>query len=224
MEQCKVDKFVEYCKNILDLTNFDVLDKYNSLSICIIDCVYSLRAQYFSTTVPVVDRYAEKYLEENKYTSNDTLKDFIARVNQVGGCEIFAEKVLRNMQTLSGRRKSEVCYELADKLFRWLNINTLKEFQTYDKPELLDIVMRSVKGFGDAGVNYLYMLAGDSSRCKPDVHIHKCIRDAIGEEVSNDQCQSLLTKAVDALSVKYPRLTVKGLDYLIWNKYQVGNR
>ena len=40
MEQCKVDKFVEYCKNILDLTNFDVLDKYNSLSICIIDCVY----------------------------------------------------------------------------------------------------------------------------------------------------------------------------------------
>ena len=37
---------------------------YKSLSVCIIDCVYSLRANY-KTTVKVVERYAEKYMNAN---------------------------------------------------------------------------------------------------------------------------------------------------------------
>ena len=128
-----------------------------------------------------------------------------------------------NHQKLSGRNKTEICYEIADKLTRLLRINTLKDFQSYDKPELLDIVLRSVKGFGDAGINYLYMLAGDSNRCKPDVHIHHFIRDAIDEEVSNEECQLLLKNAVEELLSEFPQLTVRVFDYLIWKEYQTGS-
>ena len=224
MDQAAIQKFVEYCNRILDFNDIGFQYSYRSLPVCVIDCVYSLRAQYFSTTVPVVDRYAEMYLHGDKYTSMDTLKAFIDRIDESGGCEAFADSILRNKQSLSGRRKTEICYELARKMLGLLSINTLEEFQVYDKPELLDIVLRSVKGFGDAGINYLYMMTGDSSRCKPDVHIHRCIKDAIGEAVSNEQCQFLLTKAVEALGSEHPRLTVRRLDGLIWNKYRVGNR
>lgn len=224
MKQTEIQKFIGYCKGILDFSSIDDQYSYQSLSVCIIDCVYSLRAQYFSTTVPVVDRYADMYLRGDKLSSMDTLKDFMERIDQAGGCEAFANDVLQNKQSLSGRRKTEICYELARKLHDLLSINTLKEFQTYAKPELLDIVLRSVKGFGDAGINYLYMMAGDSSKCKPDVHIHRCIKDAIGKDVSNEQCQYILTEAVKLLLPDHPRLTVRNLDGLIWNKYQIGNR
>lgn len=224
MDKATIQKLVEHCNQILDFSDIDVQYSYRSLPICIIDCVYSLRAQYYSTTVPVVDRYAKKYLSGDKYSAEDTLKDFIDRIDQSGGCSKFADVVLQNKQALSGRRKSEICYELARKIYFLLSINTLEEFQMYDKPELLDIVLRSVKGFGDAGINYLYMMAGDSSKCKPDVHIHRCIKDAIGKDTTNEQCQLLLTKAVELLSSEHPHLTVRGLDGLIWNKYQIGNR
>ena len=159
----------------------------------------------------------------DKYAAGDSLEDFMQHVTQAGSCECFADSILVNHQKLSGRNKTEICYEIADKLTRLLGINTLKDFQSYDKPELLDIVLRSVKGFGDAGINYLYMLAGDSNRCKPDVHIHHFIRDAIDEEVSNEECQLLLKSAVEELLTEFPQLTVRVFDYLIWKEYQTGS-
>lgn len=77
---------------------------------------------------------------------------------------------------------------------------------------------------GTAGLNYLFMLAGDPNRCKPDVHIHHCIRDACGRDVSDNECQILLTDAVAVLRNDYPYLTVVLLDSIIWQKYQIGNR
>lgn len=39
-----------------------------------------------------------------------------------------------------------------------LDIEDLQKFKTQ---EILEIVIRAVNGLGDAGVNYLFMLAGD---------------------------------------------------------------
>lgn len=163
-------------------------------------------------------------MSSNRFSSGDTLNDLLQRIDEGGGPEAFASTVLRNLQTISGRRKIEICYEIADKLYRWLSINTFEEFQNYDKPELLEIVLQSVKGFGDAGINYLFMLAGDANRCKPDIHIHHCIKDAVGEDVSNVQCQELLRGTTAKLQTRYPAITVRELDYLIWSEYQTGGR
>lgn len=224
MKTDAVEKIVQYSKKILDFQNLSAPPEYRSLSVCLIESVYSLRAKYYSVVLPIVERYADKYLHGDKYASGDSLEDFMQHVAQTGGCACFADTILMNHQKLSGRNKTEICYEIADKLTRLLRINTLKDFQSYDKPELLDIVLRSVKGFGDAGINYLYMLAGDSNRCKPDVHIHHFIRDAIDEEVSNEECQLLLKNAVKELLSEFPQLTVRVFDYLIWKEYQTGGK
>ena len=103
---------------------------------------------------------------------------------------------------------------------RCLHIETMEDFQRFEVPELLEIVVRAVKGIGDAGVNYLFMLVGDPNRCKPDVHIHHFVKDACGVDVSNEECQVLLTEAVAELRENYPFLTVAILDGIIWRKYQ----
>ena len=214
-----ITKFANYCEQNFDLGQENQVPFYNSLPVCIIDCIYSLWTKYFKVTVPIVDRYALKFMNGNKYRSGDKLSDFISNIESVGGCEPFAVDILKNKQKLSGRLKSEICLELAKNLLL-LNIETKEDFQNFQNVKLLEIVVSSVKGVGDAALHYLFMLTGDPNRCKPDVHIHRCIFDALGYEVSNEDCQIILKGAVDILKDKYENLTVAFLDSIIWNDYQ----
>ena len=212
------NRFVEYCKQEFSLKD-QISYGYRSLSICIIDCVFSLRARYHSTTVPVVERYAARYMERNKLSPTESVSDLIHHILDVGGPVPFADSILKNNQKSGHVLKAEICLKLAQYL-QLLRIETIEDFRNFESPELLEIVIRSVKGMGDAGTNYLFMLAGDPNRCKPDVHIHHCIRDACGEDISNEECQVLFSETAEALRKEYPGLTVAILDGIIWRKYQ----
>ena len=154
---------------------------------------------------------------------NDQLVDLIEHIEETGGSEAFAKNVLNNQQKSGGQLKAEVCLKLA-RYLRYLHINTMDDFSNFESPELLEIVIRAVKGMGDAGTNYLFMLAGDPNRCKPDTHIHHFVRDACGEDLSNEDVQNLFKDAVAVLSDDYPALTVSLLDGIIWRKYQIANK
>lgn len=211
--------FASYCKHEFNL--YDILEyKYQSLSVCILDCVYSLRAKYYSVTIPVVDRYAAQYMNGNRYNPGDTVSMLIQHIEEIGGTRRFADEVLKNHQKLGcSIPKEDVCFQLA-KYLCYLHIDTMEDFQNFESPELLEIVIRAVRGIGDAGANYLFMLAGDPNRCKPDVHIHQCIKDWCGHDVSNEECQEILSEAVCLLKPEFPNLTVRNLDGVIWSKYQ----
>lgn len=215
--------FSQYCSENFgtELKSVRKSERYQSLPICVLDCVYSLRTKYFAVTVPVLQRYADTYMGGNLYAGQDTLSDFITHIKEFSDCSEFAKTVLKNNQVLSGRNKAEVCYEIATKLHELLNMDTFDDFRNFEKEALLEIVLRSVRGMGDAGVNYMFMMAGDPNRCKPDVHIHRCIKNALGTDVPNNECQILFRETVKKLKDSgYPDLTVRNLDSVIWNKYQ----
>lgn len=217
--QDEIDMFSKYCE-----TNFSneiskykqSTSPYKSLSVCILDCVYSLQASY-SCAKNVVQNYADYYLNGVKDSPNDTLDDFIDRIGS--NATDFATTILKNNQKLAKQCKASICKELARKLYELLNINTLDDFKNFHKIELLEIVIKSVNGIKDAATNYLFMLAGDQDRCKPDVHILHCVRDAIGIPVSSAECQSLFSASVSKLRSINPNLTVAALDHIIWEKY-----
>jgi hypothetical protein len=214
-------QFAKYCESTFDLSTQSDYG-YQSLSVCLLDCVYSLRARYYDVTVPIVQRYANMFMNGDPHGSGDTISMLLRRMDDIGHLA-FAERVLINHQKLGGKKhipKEEVCYQLA-KYLRDLHIETIEDFQHFESQEILEIVIRAVNGLGDAGVNYLFMLAGDPNRCKPDVHIHHCIRDACGHDISNEDCQTLFTDAVTILSTQHPNLTVRGLDGIIWRAYQI---
>ena len=51
--------------------------------------------------------------------------------------------------------------------------------------------------------------------------IHRCIKNALGTDVPNNECQILFRETVKKLKDSgYPDLTVRNLDSVIWNKYQ----
>lgn len=222
MKQFDPEVFVQFCRENIDLCHADVETyHYRSLSACILDCVYSLRAKYFPVTVPVVDRYAAKYMNGDRLAAGDTLDDFIAHIEELG-CEKFAAELLKNNQKISGRLKSEVCHDLATSLLK-LGVHTIEDFQRVQgsNGEQLAACVRGVRGIGEAAESYLFMLAGDLNRCKPDVHLLHGMKDAYGCEVKAKYCQEIMEGAVSILRSQYPSLTVRGLDALIWNKYRV---
>lgn len=214
-----VNKFVDYCRTNLNLSAKHNAIQYGSLGPCVLDCIYSLRTQYYTVTVPVVKRYGKAFMNGNVYDPSYTLSDFISHIEKFGGTRKFAENVLKNKQVLSGRLKSEICLELAKKLVE-KGIETKADFASFDQSEL-EQIMRQVKGVGNAAVNYMFMLSGDPNRCKPDVHIHHCIKDAIRRDVSDPDCQILFTEAVKVLKKDCSQITVALLDGFVWEKYRV---
>lgn len=215
----EINKFYKFCKS--NFSNEISIYKqstsqYQSLSVCILDCVYSLQASY-SCAKNVVQNYADHYLNGDKNSPDDTLCDFINRIGS--NATDFATTKLKNNQKLAKQCKASICKELARKLYELLDINTLDDFKKFQKIELLEIVIKSVNGIKDAATNYLFMLTGDQDRCKPDVHILHCVRDAIGRTVSSAECQFLFSASVSKLISINPNLTVAALDHIIWEKY-----
>ena len=214
------EQFAKYCESTFDLTTQSDYG-YQSLSVCILDCVYSLRAKYYAVTLPLVDRYAQTYMGGDSRASGDTVSMLISRMDEKGH-KAFADNVVKKQQKLGGRNKipkEEIVYQLA-RYLQALHIETIEDFQNFECQEILEIVIHAVHGLGDAGTNYLFMLAGDPNRCKPDVHIHHCVRDACGHDVSNEECQELFADAVALLRRQHPSLTVRGLDGIVWRAYQ----
>lgn len=214
-------KFIEYCKKYdKDLNAADERSYcYKSLPICIVDCVYSLRARYHSVTVPIVERYANSFLGGNKSITDeaDSLTRFIKNLT-TPSLDNFANNIAKNHQILGRVPKEKVCLDVAETL-RNLGIETLKDFQNYPSREKLANAIKSVKGMGNAGVNYLFMLTGDDNKSKPDVHIHRCILEACGEDVTDKECQEIIENAANILKRDYPNLTVRKLDGVIWKDF-----
>lgn len=210
--------FAKYCDENYDLGGIQPIPSYQSLSICIIDCVFSLRAKYYQHTLPVLHRYADKYLNGNIYSASDTITSFIKHIDEYGAAE-FAKTVLQNNQRSGGVLKTEVCYKIA-KYLSYIKIETMSDFQNFEDTEFIEKILYSVKGLGNAGVDYLFMMAGDTDRCKVDVHINHCIWDFCHANLPPNEVQVLFRDAVSILKEKYSGLTVGMLDRTIWDEYQ----
>ena len=172
-------------------------------------------AEIFAGTV---QRYANKYLNGDIYSESDTLTSFISHINEFG-TEEFAKSVLNNKQRSGGVLKTEVCYKVA-KYLSYIGIETISDFKNFEDTEFIEKILYSVMGLGNAGVDYLFMMAGDSDRCKVDVHINHCIRDFCQINLPPNEIQELFKGTVSVLKEKYPGLTVSMLDRTIWNEYQ----
>lgn len=215
-------QFVEYCKGRYN-NDLNIADErsycYRSLPVCIVDCVYSLRARYKSVTVPIVERFADYFLDGDKTSTsaNDNLSHFITTLT-TPSLSSFADNIAKNHQVLGGVPKEQVCLNLAVAL-QELGIETFSDFQNYPSKTTLAEKIKSVKGMGNAGVNYLFMLTGDNNKSKPDIHIHRCVQEACGKDVSDKECQVIIEEAASILKNEYPDLTVRKLDGIIWRDF-----
>ena len=75
-------KFIDYCKNNFELKKTGGYE-YKSMSVCILECIYSLRAKTESTA-NVVKRYANAYLNGDVNRSGDTVTNLLTNIQAIG--------------------------------------------------------------------------------------------------------------------------------------------
>ena len=214
-------KLLDYIEKTIGIKYSSMPNYYHCLPICILDDIYSLQSKYETITFPTVKRYADYFLNGDLYTNKYSIDDFISDLDREGVSNVMLN-ILKNSQCIGHRRKIEVCYDVANKLKK-LSIQTFNDFNNYQDKDYLSFSLRQIKGVGDAAIDYLFMMVGDDNRVKPDIHIHHCIKDAIGHDVSNEECQILFREVSDELISTKPFATPRFLDGLVWTFYSKAN-
>lgn len=230
----RIFDFVNYCEAELELHEKLIVQGkkdpnetfYKSLPICIMDAVFSIGVNYksvekatntfmkhFSLNIP------RAYPVGNEYT----ISDFLQNMDTFASFEEAAKVGFNNRQrtsSVNGILKAEACYRVAE-IFKKHNINTLAEFNAYQNKPALDADILKVKG-QSSGImlKYLYMLAGKADEVKPDRHMVNFMRQVFPEltmETKNhNEIKKIMQETVSALKPKYPQLTARFLDYLVW--------
>jgi len=143
---------------------------------------------------------------------------FVEKITNLGP-EKFAGMVLANRQrtsTKSGIMKSEAALRFA----QVLKLHKVEYFQDVEKIQGKEDFENAVKAIPGQRtgitVRYFYMLAGSDDFVKPDRMILGFLKDQLGERLSQDEAQGILSEASDALKPQYPHLTTKTLDHHIW--------
>ncbi|WP_371323173.1 hypothetical protein VX159_12240 [Dechloromonas sp. ZY10] len=206
---------------------------YSSLSLCVIDSVFSIGVRYQQVQA-VVNRYCDYYnLNQDRRTpppvaeQERRLESLVMRINQLG-VQAFAEQVVKNRQRTSTRNgilKAEAVKFFAESLIK----NGIQTFQdaieaTRDPQKERGIrkAIKSIPGQRSGiSLQYFSMLAGSDDFIKPDRMILRFVQPVLGRSVALDEAQALLAATVRFLNNSYPTLTPRLLDYILWN-YQRG--
>ncbi len=230
-----ISTFIAYCETELNLHDKLMVQKltdpnetfYKSLPVCIIDAVFSIGVKYqsvekaektfieyfnlnISRTLPIVNEY--------------TINDFIRDMNAFASFEDAAVIGFNNRQrtsSVNGILKAEACYRVAE-VFKKHNINTLEDFNKYANKPMLDADILKVRGQGSGiMLKYLYMLAGDANEVKPDRHMVNFMKKVFPHLTmstkDHPEIKKIIEETVLELKPKYPQLTERFLDVLIWD-------
>lgn len=183
----------------------------DSLALCALDCVYSLRAHSTSGI-----RVVAKYRALRQSADHDSGLDLVGAMDAAGGPEEFANIVLENRGKLPGtdRLKTVGIY---DGLTQLAGLDTpvtttahLRESVGERAPKRAWL---SVRGLGPLSWSYLLMNAGVESETKPDVMIKRYLTRVLGhdQDPTDVHARELLRAAAAELNV-----TTRQLDRAIW--------
>lgn len=222
----KVDSLCAACESILDLASASLSPSYyyDSLPYCIIDAVFSIGVKYTSTQ-NVVKSYCIYYglreynTEQDPCGDTHTVSQMIEYIESIG-IEKSADIIFKNHQRTSSRSgilKADAVLRFA-RILQKYGIETLADITSKGIPiEAEQEILRIPGQQSGLSLRYFCMLSGDDSQAKPDRHVLRFLKEHTGNDYSIQQARDALEDAVELLKGKYPNLTVRLLDYSIWN-------
>ena len=218
-------RLAQVCENLFDLSALALSDAYyySALPLCIIDAVFSIGVKYTSTQNTVL-RYCgalglPPYDRSRINPARHTVSDLVDAL-ETHGIQRSASTLFGNHQrtsTTNGILKSEAVYRFA-KILQRHGIETLQDMNRAENLSAIEGEIRQIPG-QKSGLSWQYfqMLTGDDSLAKPDRHILRFIEKHLGFRPSTGEAQALLTDTARILQSRYPHITVRLLDYTIWN-------
>lgn len=223
----------EGCKEKLNLESatFSSSCYYDSLPLCVIDAVFSIGVQY--TAVKNVVRNYCSYYELRRYNREQdsqgdthTISQLVEHITDMG-IQKSADIIFKNHQRTSARNgilKAEAVLQFA-KVLQRNGIESIMDFRSKGLSENAVKEILKIPGQKSGlSLRYFCMLAGDDTQAKPDRHVLRFINQITGKNFSVQQAYEMLSGAADLLKPVYPHLTVRLLDYTIWNYMAHGEK
>lgn len=220
------DTLCAACETLLDL-KAAVLSPtyyYSSLPLCVIDTVFSIGVKYTSTQNAVknyCNYYGLREYNTRREGKGDThsISQLVENISAMG-VEKSADMVFKNHQRTSSRSgilKADAVLRFAEVLQKY-GVETFDDIRQKGLlPEAENEILKIPGQKSGLSLRYFYMLSGDDSYSKPDRHILRFLKEQTGREFTIQQAQKLLSDTAKMLQSKYPHMTVRLLDYSIWN-------
>lgn len=230
-DKTEAKKIVEHAQRVLSLSDTKLGSEYfyQSISLCIIDAVYSIGVQY-NQVQRVVDRYCTYFNLQKSREDEDSLppqnaqesaSDLWKKIHHMG-IETFTSEIFCNRQrtsTNNGILKAEAIYRFAAVLRKY-GIDYLQDVPTVVQNADLENDIKHIPGQKSGiSLRYFFMLSGSENFIKPDRMIQRFLEGVLQKQVELRESQHLLSRAVEELRFEYPNLTPRLLDNLIW-QYQ----
>lgn len=222
--QNEVALFIE---DSLDLSQQLLGDEYYypSISQCVVDAIFSIGVRYV-TTRATVERFSSHFgiplLRNTTYLPQPDpfpISSLLAEY-QKSSPEHFAENIFVNRQRTSAKNgilKAAAVKDYSVALARH-GVNSIADVQSIIGDKSFEANAQGVKGQGSGiSTDYFYMLCGRDDSIKADRRIISFVSRAHGGSISAIEARKLLVNAFNELREKYPHLTLRLLDYLIWS-------
>ncbi|GGC74138.1 hypothetical protein [Hoyosella rhizosphaerae] len=200
--------------------------RWASLSLCILDAVWSLGARYDSVVVPLVRRVATDCdISTPTVPFADPigpdpmpLSAFLDRFDLQG---LLAVTNRQNTSTVGGIRKADAVLRHT-RVFVDNEIDELQDAHSLmgdgEAFKKVNRELRGIPGEGTAGIRrgYLWMLIGDGTRIKPDRMVLRWLKHH-GCDLDPKSAEVLIDQLVPAVSEKLNRtVTAWEIDHAIW--------
>lgn len=226
----EVEIIAKYCDDELDLANAKLSDEYHyqSLSLCVIDAVFSIGVRYTSTRQTVIkycDFYGVKRIRDDfdslpEQHEQESISQLIYRIENKG-IEDFTNEVFKNRQrtsTANGILKTDAVLRFA-KVLKEFNIQYLQDLDKVINNDKLEEEIKKIPGQKSGiSLKYFFMLAGSSEFIKPDRMIIRFLESILNRKVELEEAQSLLRETSKVLKAKFENITPRILDHQIWKK------
>jgi len=227
--QAQAAQLADFCEQELNLAAAYLPQEYfyHSLSLCVIDAVYSIGVRYAGVR-NVVHRYCVHFgLQEFRNSrevvppqdAQEPLSAFVQKIDTIG-VERFAKEIFRNRQRTSSRNgilKSQAVLRFASTLNAH-GVCFLQDVQSRATDSKLEAALRLIPGqTSGISISYFFMLSGNEHLVKPDRWIGRFLARRLGVEPSPAEAQSLVVAACAILLAQYAHLTPRLLDYTIWS-------
>lgn len=234
MEEREIIRLAKYCDENLSLSMMEVRPeyRYQSLSLCVIDAVFSIGVNYKGVQ-NVIKRYCEYFhLKENRefeeyppIEEQQSIETLIANYDN-NGIEYFTDQIYRNHQrtsTTNGILKSEAVYRFAITLEKF-KVNYFQDiikicYGERNKQFIEKISLIPGQKSGKS-LNYFFMLSApweySKNLIKPDRMVIRFLENGLKRKVDPIESSQIITETCEYLRNKYPELTPLIVDNRIW--------
>ncbi len=199
-------------------------ETWSSLSLIILDAVWSIGSKYYPVVVPNVEAVAEHfgvapYVKQGEWLEADPLP--LHQLEELGPAALTELTNKQKTSTRSGIPKAEAALQHVRE-FRNAGVEDLFDLPALlsdpERFEALNDALRKIPGEGGFGVRrgYLWMLAGDDDLIKPDRMVLRWLAKH-GADVDPAAARDLIAAALPAVSAKLGHpVSAWEVDHAIW--------